>query len=239
MRTEQVKSAFEDPSAYLKRRYRVRWRVDAVAAFLADRRFESCADFGCGDGSLSVPFLGRIGHLTLVDTSQAMLDAARKSVASADLPRVEFFNGDADNVALAPGSLDLALCVGLLAHITSPEAILARLTTFLKPGGLLILEHTDAQHPAGWLLIQYSRLRSQVSPAHYPWNAVGATTLLSTCEKLGLELQAEYRFGLPFRLDRIVADEPLYHLGKFIFGGANHNTNGWLGCERMYCMVKR
>jgi ubiquinone/menaquinone biosynthesis C-methylase UbiE len=238
IRSEQVKTTFGDPTTYLKRQYRLRWRRDAVEAFIGSESPRRVVDLGCGDGSLSRPVLERCERLTLVDSSAAMLESARRDTPAAWLPKVDFLNSDANELDLLDGSFDLAMCIGLLAHVDDSDAMIERVARLVRPGGMLILEHTDVEHPIGWLLVQYSRVRSRLKPARYAWNALSSAHILQRCGELGLTLHSQYRFGLPFRLDRILEDQAMYRLGRHLFGDPKHNRNGWLGCERMYCFKR-
>jgi SAM-dependent methyltransferase len=238
MRSDQVQSAFGDPTLYLKRQYRLRWRRDVVQEFVGDAPIGRVIDIGCGDGSLARPVLDRCEHLTLVDTSEAMLESARRGVPEQFLSKVEFVHADVNAVELPEASFDLVMCIGLLAHVDDADATLDRVARLVRPGGMLIIEHTDAQHPVGWFLVQYSRARSRIKPDRYAWNALDSGHILARCAASGLTLRSEYRFGLPFRLDRLLTDQSMYRLGRRVFGDPAHNRNGWLGCERMYCFIR-
>lgn len=238
MRSDQVQSAFDDPAVYLSRRYRLRWRRDAVEEFVGSAPIGRVIDVGCGDGSLARPVLDRCEHLTLVDTSEAMLQSASRQVPEQFLHKVDFLHTDVNALNLPDASFDLVMCIGLLAHVDDADATLERVARLVKPGGLLIVEHTDAHHPVGWFLVQFSRARSRFKPNRYAWNALDSYYILTRCAELGLELQSEYRFGLPFRLDRVLTDQSMYKLGRQLFGDPANNRNGWLGCERMYCLKR-
>lgn len=236
MREEQVRSAFADPEPYLNRGYRLRWRTDAVGRFIGAQRFERAIDLGCGDGSLSIPFLPQINDLSLVDTSAGMLERAREKLTHEDLRRVRLIQGNADSQGGQPA--DLVLCVGLLAHVDDPRQTLATVARLVRPGGHVILEHTDAEHPYGWALIRYSRARSRLRPERYAWNELRTSQVLSWCSELGLKLVSSYKYGLPFRLDRVLSNDTMYRLGRRLFGEPGANTTTWLACERMYYLVR-
>ena len=62
---DQVKSLFESPQPYLKRRrYNINIRAETVQYFLRNREFTRILDVGCGDGSASIPFLAAQKSLT-------------------------------------------------------------------------------------------------------------------------------------------------------------------------------
>jgi ubiquinone/menaquinone biosynthesis C-methylase UbiE len=237
MREAQVRTAFADPQPYLSHSYRLRWRAEAIGRFIAGQRFEQAIDLGCGDGSLSIPFLDQIRGLDLVDSSPAMLSAARQKLTSEQLLRVRLIEGNADDQSRAD-SADLVLCVGLLAHVDDPRATLANVARLVRPGGHVVVEHTDADHPYGWALIQYSRLRSRLRPGRYAWNELRSSEVLSWCTELGLKSVSDFKYGLPFRLDRVLSDDAVYRLGQQLFGQPGNNSRTWLACERLYYFVR-
>jgi len=215
----------------------VRWRADTVGRFIQGQRFERAIDLGCGDGSLSIPFLKQIDELTLIDSSAAMLARAREKLSPSELPRVRLVEGNADHQTQA-SSADLVLCVGLLAHVDDPRATLSNVAQLVRPGGHVVLEHTDADHPYGWALNQYSRWRSRRQPARYAWNELHGRQILGWCAELGLKLVSSFKYGLPFRLDRLVSDQGMYWLGERLFGRPGSNTRTWLACERLYYLIR-
>jgi S-adenosylmethionine-dependent methyltransferase len=91
-------------------------------------------DLGCGTGSAAVR-LARLGfHVTLLDSSLAMLDLAERAALDAGVSdKMALKHGDAAHAAsLFPAeSFDLILCHNLLEYVEDPEAMLcgaARLT---------------------------------------------------------------------------------------------------------------
>ncbi|HET7871153.1 MAG TPA: methyltransferase domain-containing protein [Terriglobales bacterium] len=110
-----------------------RLRSDLAFANLQDflpaqaRPSYSALDLGCGTGAAAVR-LARLGaHVTLLDSSPAMLDIAQRAAQEADV---------ADNVVLQPGdaahvsnlfparSFDLVLCHNVLEYCDDPGAVL-------------------------------------------------------------------------------------------------------------------
>ena len=89
------------------------------------------ADLGCGTGDLLqwMPE-GAIG----IDREQAMLDAARERCPSADLRL-----GVLEDLPLEDDSLDVALCVLVLHHVSALESVLTEVRRVLKPGGHFVV----------------------------------------------------------------------------------------------------
>jgi len=84
-------------------------------------------DLGCGTGATAVR-LARLGiHMTLLDSSSAMLDIAKRAAGEAGVDgRVALNHGDAAQVAnLFPaGSFDVVLCHNTLEYVDDPVAVL-------------------------------------------------------------------------------------------------------------------
>ena len=237
MRGEQVERAFAEPEAYLSRRYHLRWRSEAVQAFVGDRRFGRVIDYGCGDGSLSIPLLDQIDELVLFDTSPAMLAAAKAQLPPDQASKVTLADGTAMGWR-ERGPADLVLCVGVLGHVEDPLGILADVASLVRPGGAAILELTDVQHPVGRAQIIYSRLRQRLQRDRYAWNALKATEVLSFCRDLGFDVAASYRYGLPFDLSGLLPNELVYRLGLRLFGQVPTNTGSLVSCERLYYLQR-
>ena len=75
-----------------------------------------------------------------------MLDLARKKIPSDRLNDIDPINGSFIGSNLTPQSFDLILCVGVLAHVDSPAAVIAEIARLAKPGASIILEFTDSFH---------------------------------------------------------------------------------------------
>ena len=95
-------------------------------------------DLGCGTGSLAV-LLAHGGHqVSGIDTSAQMLTAARAKAADAGV-RVHLARGDAADPPFGPASADVVLCRHVLWSLDDRDAVLARWTRLLRPGGRLVL----------------------------------------------------------------------------------------------------
>ena len=139
---EQVKSLFEIPDKYLcPRQFDIQIRVETVKHFTENLTVDRVLDIGCGDGSISLPLLPRCNQLTLLDLSSKMLDLARKKIPSDRLNDVDLINGSFIGSNLAPQSFDLIFCVGVLAHVDSPAAVIAEIARLpnLAPRSFLSL----------------------------------------------------------------------------------------------------
>ena len=80
---------------------------------------DTLLDVGGGAGRLALPLALRCGSVTVVDSSEAMLDALRVSAADAGITNVSAVFGEWQNVAVEPA--DVVLC----AHVvyTEPDVV--------------------------------------------------------------------------------------------------------------------
>lgn len=92
-------------------------------------------DVGCGTGATAVR-LARLGfHITQLDSSQAMLDVARRTAEEAVVTNtVTFRHGDAAQLAdlFGPASFDVVLCHNLLEYVDDPASVLRGAARLLR-----------------------------------------------------------------------------------------------------------
>lgn len=93
-------------------------------------------DLGCGSGDPVALRIAQEHHVTGVDISEAQIDLARQSV-----PAGQFIQGDLGSVNFPPASFDAVVSFYTLEHLPRAEhaAILQRIASWLRPGGLLLL----------------------------------------------------------------------------------------------------
>src|SRR5437588_12945296 len=138
---DQVKTFFDQTELYLKIDYNIRIRTEVVKGFVGDYQFNSILDIGCGSGAISLPLLRQNNHLTLLDVSSNMLSIARSSIPPGLAGNVETINEDFMHAELPSQAYDLVLCIGVLAHVDSPAAVIAKMVSLLKPGGSIIVQN--------------------------------------------------------------------------------------------------
>lgn len=96
------------------------------------------ADLGCGTGSIAVLLAGEGYEVHGVDLSGAMVAAARAKASKAGVT-VGLEHGDAAVPPWEPSSFDVVFARHVLWALPDPEAVVARWTTLLRPGGRLVL----------------------------------------------------------------------------------------------------
>ena len=103
---------------------------------------ETVVDIGCGAGMdllLAARRVGPDGRAIGVDMTEAMIERARSSAASAGLNHVEIRKGDATALPVTDGSVDVVISNGVLNLVPEKELGFAEIVRVLKPGGRLHL----------------------------------------------------------------------------------------------------
>lgn len=119
------------------------WVCDASAA----KAGEHALDLGCGTGLPSLRLAARVqpnGHVTAIDASPEMLEAARKNAAVAGLGNLVFRELSADSLDFDDASFDVVSCVFLLMFRPEPARTIAGARRVLKQGGRLAVVVWDA-----------------------------------------------------------------------------------------------
>jgi ubiquinone/menaquinone biosynthesis C-methylase UbiE len=239
-KTEQVRSAFEKPDTYLKRgAFEIRIRRETVQEMVSPPSNARILDVGCGDGSISLPFLTEQNKVTLVDLSSGMLAIARSKASPELAGNVETIHQDFMNVNLAPNSFDLILCIGLLAHVGSPSAVIEKMVSLLKPGGKLIVECTDSNHVLHFFVTLFYKVWGLVRPTKYTsCAAVPYREIVRILDRHGLRPKATFRYVAPLPgMHRIFNPDWLYKMTRRVFGTTSANRNAWLGNEYLCLFV--
>ncbi len=99
-------------------------------------------DIGGGTGGLAVRIAAQGPNVRVVDPSPDALAALDRRAGEAGVgDRISAQQGDLSELAeiVAPGSIDLVLCHGVLEMVDDPGEALARLFDVLRPGGALSL----------------------------------------------------------------------------------------------------
>ena len=97
-------------------------------------------DLGCGTGATAVRLAGM--HMTLLDSSSAMLDIAKRATREAGVGgRIALNHGDAAQVAnLFPaGSFEVVLCHNILEYVDDPNSVLSAAAKVLQSDSTGIL----------------------------------------------------------------------------------------------------
>lgn len=174
-----------------------RFHLAALAAFLDPDA--TIGDLGCGTGQLTAALAPFVARVIAVDSSGAMLQAARKRLQAHR--HVDLRRGELEALPIDDGRLDGATVMLVLHHVPEPARALADIHRVLRPGGRLVLvdmlphdrEHYRQQMGHVWLgfgepqmermLVDTGFVRPRIIPLPVDARAKGPALFVATGEK--------------------------------------------------------
>lgn len=161
-RTKYVKDFFNQTEIYLNKNTGILIRVEIVESFLSKLENQEIIDIGCGDGSISLPYLKQGNNVTFVDISENMLKKVSLKIENNtefQKGKASFLNIDLDKV-LFEKKFDVVICIGVLAHTESMEITMNKIASLMKPNSIAIIQLTNNDKLFGKLLNFYTRIRN-------------------------------------------------------------------------------
>jgi S-adenosylmethionine-dependent methyltransferase len=144
--SERFQSGANKYAAYLETP-EGRLRSDLALANLQDflplqAKDSLCAlDLGCGTGATAIR-LARLGiHVTLLDSSEEMLDIAQRAAREAGVTeKIALRRGDATQLAnlFHAGSFDVVLCHNVLEYVQDPDSVLRGAARALRDSSAIL-----------------------------------------------------------------------------------------------------
>jgi SAM-dependent methyltransferase len=106
---------------------------------------QTLLDCGCGPGQITVGLAraANPGRVTGIDLDAAVLEAARRRAADADVANVEYREASAVALPFPDESFDVVYFHALLMHLPAPQHALAEAQRVLKRGGLVAVSEPD------------------------------------------------------------------------------------------------
>ncbi|MBX3384964.1 MAG: ArsR family transcriptional regulator [Phycisphaeraceae bacterium] len=158
-------------------------RFTALALLRLLPREWTVADLGCGTGNVAELLAPVVKRVIAVDRSEAMLEAARQRLASADNKNVRLVSSSLEKLSLADGSVDAALSFLVLHHVEKPKEGIREMFRITRPGGHMMLvdmtahDREDYRRTMGhrWLGFDEPTIRSMTQGAG--WRDVRYETL--------------------------------------------------------------
>jgi SAM-dependent methyltransferase len=145
-------------------------------------------DLGCSSGSFLATLRHQFASRFGVEMSSEMAQRAGRNSGAA------VFVGDILEASFAPGSFDAVTCFHVLEHMYDPREVVARVSKWLKPGGVfyVLVPNIDAGEfrifQSYWYPLELPRHLSHFCPA----------SLLRMCEARGFEAQSLSTFRVNF-----------------------------------------
>jgi len=148
-----------------------RFDLAALAGFLEEDW--TVGDLGCGTGQIAAQLAPFVHQVIAVESSRAMLRAARQRLAGID--NVELRSGDLEALPIADRSLDAAVVCLVLHHVADPPAVLREAARALRDGGRILLvdmlrhDRVEFQRQMGhvWLGFEPARIAAWLHDAGF------------------------------------------------------------------------
>lgn len=116
-------------------------------------------DVGCGTGRWVSRCQG-LGHIVIgIEPSAGMREVLQRKFSGAPFTLID---GPAETALVSDRSVDVVLAMGSLQYTTDPDAMVRRMTQWLKPGGLLCV-HVDGLVALTLELMRLGRLDEAVT----------------------------------------------------------------------------
>jgi ArsR family transcriptional regulator len=146
-RKDQVRAYFDELAGKFGREYVPGRSWKGLAeAMLKILNYDTVADLGAGEGTLSQLIAQRAKKVIAVDNSEKMVKFGQNLAKENGLPNLEYRLGDIESPPIDDSSVDLAILSQALHHAEHPSKALSEAHRILKPGGRLIvldlLQHT-------------------------------------------------------------------------------------------------
>ncbi|WP_022693893.1 class I SAM-dependent methyltransferase [Ponticaulis koreensis] len=104
---------------------------------------EDCVlEFGCGTGSTALRHAPYVAHIDAIDVSSEMIAIAQRKADAGNVPNVTFREGDIEDPSLETGRYDAVFGLSILHLMHDRDAVLQRVHTMLKPGGVFVTSTT-------------------------------------------------------------------------------------------------
>lgn len=118
------------------------FHLDALGELIP--RLTCVAEIGFGTGYLLPVLARRFDRVIGVEPAQGMIDIARLRVERAGATNVEIRRGELGRLPLDDRSVDLAISMLVLHHVSAPREALVELARVIRPGGRVLIVEQDA-----------------------------------------------------------------------------------------------
>ena len=99
-----------------------------------------------------------------------------------------------DILTFNPGALyDVVLCIGVLAHVNSIEETIAKVASFVKPGGRCVFQLSDSNAPFSRVGRSFYAARHFLSPSSLDYKPMTLPEVVSVAARQGLTALSSQR----------------------------------------------
>lgn len=145
-------------------------------------------DAACGPGVISRAIAGRVGSVSGIDLTPAMVEEAGRRAREEGVGNVSFAVGDATSLDFADATFDGAITRLSLHHVPVPGRIVAEMARVVRPGGAVVVSDivADRDRDASAWREEIERLRD---PSH--WACLTEERLAEMGAAAGLRVERE------------------------------------------------
>ena len=130
---------------------------------------------------------------------------------------------------------DLIICVGVLAYVHNAHSFAEKVLSLSTPGGDVILECTDSDHPISILGRAFGAVRGLISRPRVPLVLHTSREVIDIFSRLGFSLRNVFRYSLPPPgVRRVLSQTFQYKSVRTLYGCPKRNRMPWLGSECIY-----
>ncbi len=109
--------------------------ADEILERAAPTLDEVCADVGCGNGYLSIPFAIRCQVVVAIDAQREMLKDLMSSAGEFERMKLVPVQAEATRLPISGASVDRVLMVNMLHEVEDKEVLAGEVERVLRPGG--------------------------------------------------------------------------------------------------------
>lgn len=121
---------------------------------LVDWRGKAVLDLGCGGGFMAEALAREGAHVAGIDPSAPAIAAAQEHARQEDL-KITYQVGTGEQIPLQSAAVDYVVCVDVLEHVESLDAVLDEVRRVLKPGGVFLFDTINRTPLATLVLIHF------------------------------------------------------------------------------------
>lgn len=105
----------------------------------------SALEFGCGTGLVSFNLADKFEHITLIDTSEGMIEKVKQKLQDSKVKNMTAFQADISEGNVLKDKFDVIYTSMALHHIMDTRAVLKSLYELLNEGGALCIVELDEE----------------------------------------------------------------------------------------------
>lgn len=152
----------------------------------------------CGTGLVSRAIAAKVGSVTGIDLTPAMLEEAKRGASDEGIENTSFSVGDATALEFDDGSFDGAVTRLSLHHIPVPGRVIAEMARVVRPGGWVIVGDLVAAEGDGEAAVWREEIERLRDPSHWVCRTPGQLREMGSATGLALEHEQPIPLDIDF-----------------------------------------